>query len=604
MQGGYFATSWGWGALAFLFVAAVVIVVSESLRLSRYELALLAAFGAFVVFEASSAWWSQSAPAALREAERATLVVAGIATAMLVTRRHMRPLLAGVCGGITIAVGYGLATRLFPRQLGSFDSIAGYRLSEPLGYWNAVGILAVLGTLVAVGFAARARTVVGRAFGSAVPVLLVPGVYFTFGRGPWVALGLGLALTIALDDRRLQIISTCLLLLPFVGVAVWLSSREPDLNRRAAGLPGAATEGRHLAFALLALTAGAAFVGPAVQVAQRGFQPSRRLRQAYAGALVVLLISALGLGMAQYGSPQHITSRAYHAFSSPPVVVTAGGKLNQRLFSLSGNGRATLWRVAVNDFRAHPWLGSGAGTFELSWLRNRPTPGKVRDAHNLYVEVLAELGPAGLALLLLALTVPILASLAVRRHPLVPIALGAYFAYLVHAGIDWDWEMPAVTLAGLLCGVSILVVARLNSESRVITPRVRIGAVTVTLVVAAFAFVGLMGNIAVAASNNAATVANWRDSARHAGDAKRWMPWSSDPWRLQGEAQYVLGDFDAARLNFRRAIAKDPNNWLLWADLATVGTHGTWRAPARRALQLNPLAPELAEFRKALGNRG
>jgi len=82
------------------------------------------------------------------------------------------------------------------------------------------------------------------------------------------------------------------------------------------------------------------------------------------------------------------------------------------------------------------------------------------------------------------------------------------------------------------------------------------------------------------------------------------MPWSSDPWRLQGEAQYVQGNFDAARANFRKAIDKDPNNWLLWADLATVATHGTWRAPARRALALNPLAPELAEFRKALGGKG
>ena len=189
---------------------------------------LLAALGAFVVFVGIILMVVTVAAGSVQGGGAATLVVAGIATAMLVTRRHMRPLLAGVTGGITIAVGYGLARAFFPRQLGSFDSIAGYRLSEPLGYWNAVGILAVLGTLLAVGFAARARTVMGRAFGSAVPVLLVPGVYFTFGRGPWVALGLGLALAIALDERRLQIISTCLLLLPFVGMAVWLSSREPD----------------------------------------------------------------------------------------------------------------------------------------------------------------------------------------------------------------------------------------------------------------------------------------------------------------------------------------------------------------------------------------
>ena len=74
------------------------------------------------------------------------------------------------------------------------------------------------------------------------------------------------------------------------------------------------------------------------------------------------------------------------------------------------------------------------------------------------------------------------------------------------------------------------------------------------------------------------------------------MPWASDPWRLQGEAQYVLHQDAAARVNFRKAIAKDPNNWLVWADLATVSPHGAWRAPARRALELNPLAPAARGF--------
>src|SRR5439155_18323472 len=114
------------------------------------------------------------------------------------------------------------------------------------------------------------------------------------------------------------------------------------------------------------------------------------------------------------------------------------------------------------------------------------------------------------------------------------------------------------------------------------------------------ALVGLKADLAIAACTSAVNNSKWQDSARHANEAKRWMPWSSGSWRLQGEAQYVQGNFAAARTNFRKAISKDPNNWLLWADLATVGTHGTWRAPARRALELNPLAPELAEFRQAL----
>jgi O-antigen ligase len=355
---------------------------------------------------------------------------------------------------------------------------------------------------------------------------------------------------------------------------------------------------------LLALTAAATLIGPAVQVIERRLDLGTGLRRGYAVVLIALALGGLALTFFLYGSPQHIATRAYNSFKAPPVSVGTASNLNQRLFSLSSNGRLTQWRVALDDYRAHSWLGSGAGTYEFSWLKNRPTQGKIRDAHNLYLEVLAELGPLGLAVLVFALGIPIATAIKVRRHPLVPIALGAYVAFLVHAAVDWDWEMPAVTLAALLCAVAILVVARTNADRRVLSRRTVVAGVAATFALAGFAFVGLMGNLAIAASNNAAADSNWSASASHARDAKRWMPWSSDPWRLQGEAQYVQGNFDAARANFRKAIDKEPNNWLLWADLATVGTHGTWRAPARRALQLNPLAPELAEFRKALGGKG
>ncbi|HYT50946.1 MAG TPA: hypothetical protein VEL10_01935 [Gaiellaceae bacterium] len=46
------------------------------------------------------------------------------------------------------------------------------------------------------------------------------------------------------------------------------------------------------------------------------------------------------------------------------------------------------------------------------------SPAKVRDAHSLYVETLAELGPIGLALLSAALVVPLVAAVRARRHPL------------------------------------------------------------------------------------------------------------------------------------------------------------------------------------------
>jgi hypothetical protein len=114
----------------------------------------------------------------------------------------------------------------------------------------------------------------------------------------------------------------------------------------------------------------------------------------------------------------------------------------------------------------------------------------VLDAHSLYVETLAELGPIGLVLLAVALSVPIVAAVRVRDDPLAAGAAAAYAAFLVHAGLDWDWEMPAVTLAGLLCGVGVLVGMRRDSNQIRVGGRARGGLAVIALVIAALAITG------------------------------------------------------------------------------------------------------------------
>ena len=114
--------------------------------------------------------------------------------------------------------------------------------------------------------------------------------------------------------------------------------------------------------------------------------------------------------------------------------------------------RLDYWRVAWHDVVDNPLLGSGAGTFG-DYLRHDASVSHVaRDAHNVYLETLAELGPIGLALLATALVIPLL-GLGGRQEPVVAAAGGAYAAFLVHAGLDWDWEFAAVVLAGLSAGV-------------------------------------------------------------------------------------------------------------------------------------------------------
>ncbi|MDQ3672123.1 MAG: O-antigen ligase family protein [Actinomycetota bacterium] len=151
--------------------------------------------------------------------------------------------------------------------------------------------------------------------------------------------------------------------------------------------------------------------------------------------------------------------------------------------------RVDYWSVAWSQWEANTWLGAGAGTFAQYWQRE-DAPVAVRDAHSLYLETLAELGPVGLLLLLVALTIPILAALSARDAPLTGVSASAYSAYLVHAGLDWDWEMPAVTLAGLLCAVGLLAAARQKPHAITIGRGGRRVFAVATLAIAGLALAG------------------------------------------------------------------------------------------------------------------
>jgi hypothetical protein len=230
---------------------------------------------------------------------------------------------------------------------------------------------------------------------------------------------------------------------------------------------------------------------------------------------------------------------------------------------------------------------------------------KVRDAHSLYLETLAELGPLGLLLLLVVVAVPLVAAVRARRHPLVPAAVGAFVAWAIHAGVDWDWELAAVTSAALLCGVACVIAARPEGEAtRPLSARARAIAFAATVALAGLAFFALVGNLAASKSADAAHNANWNEAASQARRAIDWQPWSADPWRLLGEAQLGAGNNQAAQRSFRKAIAKDGGDWNLYLDLARATTGRAQRAALETATKLNPRSPEVAELRHELATQG
>jgi O-antigen ligase len=401
-----------------------------------------------------------------------------------------------------------------------------------------------------------------------------------------------------LDARRLQLVTSALITGAWGATAVAIASRFAGLTHVQASRSSAVHDGRRLAVELLAFGIASGLSAVVLSYCERRISIVQKVRMIYAVALALALVATITTVFVRYGDPATLARKGYHSLNATPP---GGTDLNKRLFSISSAHRIDHWRVAWKEYRAHPWLGSGAGTYEQYWRKDRHTDFNVRNAHNLYLETLGTLGPVGLAFLIGLLAVPLVAAFRMRRSSLVPLVCGAYVAFLLHAAIDWDWQLPAVTLAALACGAALLVAARGITQPRLLTLRIRVPLVAVVLVLFVAALVGLRGNLALAASNNAADQLSWVKSAREARAAMGWAPWSSDPWRQLAEAQYAQGQFPAARTNFRKAIAKDPDNWLLWAELG-VSSEGQARHIAiEQAFRLNPLASELADYRKEFG---
>ena len=440
-DGGYYRETWAWTTVALSCLGCLALLLRERIAVSWPGLAMLGALAAFVGWISLSAAWSSFPSESLLEAERGLVYVGGVlAFELLVARGHVRQLLAGVAAGATLVAVSSLGARLVWAQPVEVDPIQGNRLIEPLGYANALGILAGVGLVLTLGLAVHARGRLERALAAASTIPLLATVTWTDSRGTALALLVGLATLALLDRNRSALLAAALVLSAPAAVAVWLTERSSVLTEAGGATVDESPEaalGLALALAALALVAGLASLA------------YEWLEERLSGVRWTARMLVAGLALALLGAVVLVALRTDRPLAP----------------------RFEYWGVAWRQWEENRWLGSGAGTFFDFWRREE-TPVDVLDAHSLYVETLAELGPLGLGLLVCAVGLPLLAG-ARTRHPFAAVAAGGYTAYLVHAGLDWDWEMPAVTLTGLLCGVALLAAAQ-RDRSIVLDGRGRI----------------------------------------------------------------------------------------------------------------------------------
>jgi O-antigen ligase len=600
-DGGFAPPTWGWTTLALAAVAVVAVLTRGVPHPGAIEYLFVGGLAGAALWALLSAIWSEDQAQSILDAQRTAFYVVAAGTILLAGRRSTTtPLLGGLLVAIVFVCAYGLSLRLFPDSVASggvqlsTDPEAAFRLAQPLGYANGLGALAAIGLALSMLLAARAQPALSALSASPSP-LLAATLYLTFGRGAWLALGAGLAAALAIDRRRLRLLASLLALAAAPALAVLLTSQLDALTSRPASVEDVAHDGKLLAVALVLLTLGASATALALQAGAVRIQPSQRAARAFTLALVGGSAIVFAVGLAAAGGPVDVATRAYNAFNAPPA--PREGDVGTRVLGFSGSSRSDYWRVAWEDVEEHPLLGSGAGSYQRRWLRYRPSDLPVRDAHSLYLEVLAELGPLGLLLVLAALAAPLAGGVQARDRPPVPAALAAYCCFLVHAGVDWDWELPAVTIAGLAAGAALLLSARSSDASTPAAGRLLATAIGAACAVSLVTGVALAGNLALDRSEDALAAADSTTAEREARRAARWAPWSAEPWRLLGEAQLAEGDLVSARSSFRKGLAKDGGNWELWLDLALASDGGERRRALRRAETLNPQAPEVDELR-------
>lgn len=613
LAGGFFAVTTGLavGVLCLLLVAHVTLSERPSSGWSVALAAMAGALALFTVWTMLSGGWSDSPARALVEANRALLYLLMLVFVGLHARGpgRLAALLRWVAFSIALASAIALLTRLLPA---TFPTKAGFnneRLQFPLTYWNAMGVFTALGVILATHFTASQREPAGVrvATAAALPVIAVT-LYFTFSRGGIAVAIIGTALYLVIAHPRGLVGA-----LAAVGVPLALALNRAygsELLARYDYAGGdARAQGRSLLVVVVACAVGAGVLRWLTLRIDRRVERVRigaRTRTIAFSTAGVAVLLALAVATTAFDLPDRIADqrRAFVRGNTPP----GGADLRSRLTEVGNNGRLAIWDVALDSAAAHPWRGIGAGTFQLAWERGRPPPpARVVDAHSLYYEVRAELGWIGIGLLFVVLAVPLGVAIGRLRGPgrhVHALFVAATAALLIHAMVDWDWEMPAVFL--WFFGAAGAVLAAPAAE-RGRAPR-RLTRVVAGLALLLLAVTPLTIAASQARLNESTSALRDGDCAKATNSALD----SLDALNSQAGAFEVLGWCDARAGQQRLAVAamrnaqrRDPNNWHYAYGLAvTQALAGEDpRAAAALARRLNPLEPYTAALARAVRPR-
>ena len=279
-----------------------------------------------------------------------------------------------------------------------------------------------------------------------------------------------------------------------------------------------------------------------------------------------------------------------------------------RLSNVNSSERYLVWKSAVEASSSERLTVIGPGTFEYWWTQQGGGSQFVRNAHSIYLESLAEMGPVGL--------IPVLALILWPFGIAVVLALGGgseirrglsaaagMAAFAVAAGIDWAWELTVLPVLFFVLAVGVgdaisrpdsseTAASRFDPPGWGIRIRVAAGAVLAVILIA----VRLAGTSLYRASQSSISSDDLTAALDRARQASSVLPYLASARTQEAQVLDLLSRRREAISAARQATQDEPDNWRNWFVLSAILAESSpdrARAAGSRARSLNPRSVSL-----------
>ncbi len=636
--------TWVQVALVVIGAAAAIAVLIRSARGRAWGAGTLLLFTALAALTYASIAWAVQPASSWLEGNRTLSYLAVFGTALTAARvapRRWSSLLGGIATATTVVSGYALLAKVFPGTFDPLDTLG--RVSLPLGYWNATGLIAAMGIPACLWAGSRRDHAPWlRALSVPAIAILVAVIVLSYSRGALAAAVIGSGLWFVFVSVRLR--AALVLILGGAGgaaIAAWaLATRGISADNVA--LPARISAGHGFGVVLLVVLVLTTLAGTAAAFATDRIELSPRMRRRIGTVLVgfVALLPVAGIG-GLAASSRGLTGEVSHIWNTLTNPNGFVGDKPGRLVALS-NSRPRYWSEALTIGKHHLLAGVGAAGFATAQSHytgnfSNAQQAHVEHAHGYLLQTFADFGLIGV-LLSLALLVawalaagrslgitwargapraprppPDAAQSAERTGLLTMLAIAVTFG--LSSFIDWTWFIPATAVVGLACagwlagrGPLASPIGRLDRGRQLSrTPSAAIGIASIVVIALAAVWVTVQPLRSANADSAALSAAIRGNAAVALTDARAGAaddPVSIDPLNLMSSVYAGLGSQAAARRELADAASLQPSNPVVWenlgcfdynrANLRPASAADFQRArelePAQSALQTNPSA--------------